>query len=280
MFAATPLVVCCLAFAPQEAPPNGALVVAGVTVHTGTAAAWRGNLEARHGRFVASGAVIPAHHGAAVVDLPGAFAVPGLHDAHGHLRGLGDALAEVDLVGTKSFAEVIERAAAAAAKLPKGEWVLGRGWDQNDWPEGERSMPHHRALSAAVPDHPLWFVRVDGHAGVLNARGLQASGITKASVAPGGGEILVDGQGEPTGVLIDNAMAAVSEPPLSAALLRQRLIAAHDECLRHGLTCVHDAGVSQAVLEQLVALHGEGRWHLRTYVMLNANERELIARGP
>jgi predicted amidohydrolase YtcJ len=259
---------------------NGAVVVRGVTVHTGTGKPWRGALEARHGKFVMAGTVIPQHHGAAVLDLPGAFAVAGLQDAHGHLLGLGTSLVELDLVGTRSYAEVVDRARAVASRLPKGSWVVGRGWDQNDWPEGQRAMPHHRELSAAVPDHPVWLVRIDGHAGLANAAALAGGGVAKGSTAPTGGEILVDAAGEPTGVLVDTAMAAVKPPPPTAEQLRERLQLAHDECLKHGLTCVHDAGVDATTLDAMLALHAAGKWRLRTYVMLTPNERELIARGP
>lgn len=266
--------------APQDPPPNGSLVVRGATVHTGTNALWTGDLEARHGRLVAAGSVRPAHHGAVEVHLPGAFVVPGLQDAHGHLLGLGTSLAEVDLVGTRSYAEVIERVRTAAARRPKGSWVLGRGWDQNDWPEGQREMPHHRELSAAVPDHPVWLTRVDGHAGLANGLVLAGAGLGKGATSASGGEILLDGDGQPTGVLVDHAMAAVRPPAATDDQVRERLLAAHDACVRHGLTCVHDAGVDKATLEHMLALHRAGKWRLRTYVMLTPDERELIARGP
>ncbi|MBL8729213.1 MAG: amidohydrolase [Planctomycetes bacterium] len=276
MFAA--LVFCTFASlpSPQEpppAPPARGLQLDNGTIFTGTNQLWRGPLCARYDRIdhTAGNARAP------VIDLDSAFVVPGLQDAHGHLLGLGTALAEVDLVGTTSFAEVVARAAAKAAALPPGEWVLGRGWDQNDWPD--TAMPHHRALSAAIPDHPVWLVRVDGHAGLANRAALSAAGITRDTRAAAGGEVLFDADGEPTGVLVDQAMDAIQLPSLTPAQLRERLLAAHDACLRHGLTCVHDAGVSRAVLDTMLALHAEGRWQLRTYVLLDANERELIERG-
>jgi predicted amidohydrolase YtcJ len=275
MIAAALLSVLALSAA-VAAPQEPALIVRGAFVHTGTNALWRGDLVVEHGRFAAGDRAPTAE--AATLDCDGGFVTPGLHDAHGHLLGLGTALAEVDLAGAPSFAAVVDRVRAAAAQRPAGEWILGRGWDQNRWPD--KAMPHHRELSAAVPDHPVWLVRVDGHAGLANARALAAAGIARGSSAPAGGEILVDGAGEPTGVLVDAAMQAVPVPPLTPAQVRARLLAAHDECLRHGLTCVHDAGVAAATLEQMVALHAEGRWRLRTYVLLAASERELIARGP
>ncbi|MCB9880083.1 MAG: amidohydrolase, partial [Planctomycetes bacterium] len=272
---------CAALLGPQDPPQpasTGTLRLLGVTVHTGTDTPWTGVLGARHGRLARPDDVPVEHHGGVQFELPGAFVTAGIQDAHGHLLGLGSALVEVDLVGTTSFEEVVRKAAAAAEKLPKGAWVLGRGWDQNDW--ADKAMPHHRALSAAVPDHPVWLTRVDGHAGLANQLALAAAKIGKGSVAPSGGEILFDDDGQPTGVLIDNAMAKVPEPALSAEELRARLLAAQQACFAAGLTCVHDAGVSRAVLDAMVALHGEGRWGLRTYVMLAAGERELIARGP
>jgi predicted amidohydrolase YtcJ len=264
--------------APQNPAPSGAVVVRGVTVHTGTGDLWPGNLEARHGRYVNSGSVHPAHHGAAEFDLPGAFVMPGLIDAHGHLLGLGGMLDEVDLVGTTSYQEVVARAVAKASTLPKGSWVIGRGWDQNDW--SNTAMPRHQELSAAIPDHPVWLTRVDGHAGLANRAAMLLSGLGKDSVTGEGGEILRDEAGEPTGVLVDDAMGAIKLPALSPEQIRQRLLEAQRECLRHGLTCVHDAGVDRTTLDVMLALHKEGKWLLRTYVLLDPNERELIARGP
>ena len=272
------VVTAAFATVPQEPAPSRAVVVRGVTVYTGTDELWRGNLEARHGRFEHSGSVHPAHHGAAAFDLPGAFALPGLIDAHGHLLGLGGMLDEVDLVGTTSYQEVIARAVKKASTLPKGSWVIGRGWDQNDW--SNTAMPRHQELSAAIPDHPVWLTRVDGHAGLANQKALQLGGVGKDSVVGEGGEILRSEDGEPTGVLVDDAMAAIKLPALSPDQIRQRLLAAQRECLRHGLTCVHDAGVDRTTLDVMVALHKEGKWLLRTYVLLDPNERELIARGP
>ncbi len=260
---------------PQPALLGAELHLQNGDVHTGTNELWRGTLSARYGRIDRTST---SHDGAVTIDLAGAFVMPGLQDAHGHLLGLGSSLCEVNLVGTRSFAEVVDKTKQAAAKLPKGTWVLGRGWDQEDW--AEKAMPHHRQLSAAIPDHPVWLVRIDGHAGLANELVLRGAGIEKGAQSASGGEILFDGDGQPTGVLVDEAMNAVPRPALAADQLRERLLAAHAECLRHGLTCVHDAGVGKDVLEQMVALHKAGLWHLRTYVMLAPTERELIERGP
>lgn len=274
--------VVCLPQAPQEPHhpkvASGNLLLRGGRIHTGTNADWPGALSVEAGRIRFGDSLDPAFD-ATAIDLPAdAFVMPGLQDAHGHLLGLGTSLAEVDLVGTASFDEVIARAVAKAATQPAGTWILGRGWDQNDWPD--TAMPHHRALSAAIPDHPVWLVRVDGHAGLANLKALQQANVTRDSVVGGGGEILRDAAGEPTGVLVDEAMAAIRPPAPTVAQIRERLLAAQRECLRHGLTCVHDAGVDATTLQAMVDLHREGKWWLRTYVLLDPNERELIARGP
>lgn len=274
MFAAAVAVVAACSVAACQAPQD--LELRAATVWTGTGTPWSGSVVVHDGHIAAPGTAAAA--GAVVIDLPGAFVMPGLQDAHGHLFGLGKALAEVDLTGTKSFDEVIERTAAAAAKLPKGQWVYGRGWDQNRWKD--TSMPHHAELSAAVPDHPVWLVRVDGHAGILNLRGLRLAGIAVDTEDPEGGRILRDEGDEPTGVLVDKAMERVPEAEYGPDRIREMLLAAQEQCLSHGLTCVHDAGVSKTVLEELRVLHVAKQWHLRTYSMLAAEERELIKKGP
>jgi predicted amidohydrolase YtcJ len=264
------LVAALVPAAPQD------LVLRNARVWTGTAAAWTGDVVVQGGRILEQGHEPPA--GAERRDLRGAFLMPGLQDAHAHLLGLGSSLEQVDLVGTQSFDEVVERLAAAAANVPKGEWIVGRGWDQNDW--RDQAMPHHAELSAATPDHPVWLVRVDGHAALCNLRALSSAGIHGDLEAPAGGEILLDERGEPSGVLVDRAMALVTLPDASPEVVHRRLLRAQQECFRHGLTCVHDAGVSRQLVEELRLLHLARKWRLRTYAMLAADQVDAIRKGP
>ena len=214
---------------------------------------------------------------AEVVELAGAHVYPGLTEGHGHFVGYGAALEQVDLVGTASFAEVVTRVKAAADKLPAGSWVLGRGWDQNDWPD--KALPAHAALTAAVPDRPALLRRVDGHAVLLNARALAEAGITVASPDPAGGRILRDASGAPTGVLVDAAADLVERvlPRPTAADIERRVLLAGRTLASFGLTSIHDAGTSRAELTVLRGLERDGRLPVRVYAILDGGDDELLA---
>ncbi|HPC81826.1 MAG TPA: amidohydrolase [Thermoanaerobaculaceae bacterium] len=219
-----------------------------------------------------------------VVDLAGAHVYAGFTEAHAHFTGLGAALEQVDLKGAASFQEVVARARAAAARLPAGTWVSGRGWDQNLWLD--KSFPHHAMLSEAVPDHPVALRRVDGHAVLTNARGLAAAGITAQTPDPPGGRIVRDRRGQPTGVLVDGAEALLERvmPPPSEGDIERRMLAAAVHLTSLGFTSVHDAGTSRDELAVLRRLHAEGRLGVRVWVMLDGSDDELLeaelASGP
>ncbi len=229
-----------------------------------------------------AGARAFAGEGTETIDLGGRAVTPGFIDAHSHLAGLGSALVQVDLVGTASYAEVVERTAAAVAELPAGTWVRGRGWDQNDW--AAKDFPHHRELSAAVPAHPVWLARIDGHAALLNRAALDALGIDAATSDPSGGRFLRDAAGEPTGVLIDNAMdaaAGLPQPPVEE--LRRRLALAARHCVERGLTTVTDMGVGAAAIEAYRAAAAAGELPLRAALFLGDDAALLdrwFAAGP
>lgn len=217
-----------------------------------------------------------ARDGARRIDLEGRAVVPGFIDAHGHLAGLGAAIEELDFIGTTRYEQIIAMVAAKAASLPKGEWITGRGWDQNDWPE--KDFPHHSALSAAVPDHPVYLTRVDGHAGFANARALEIAGLSRETPDPPGGRIIRDAQGDPTGVLIDAAQGLVRRhvPEPSKERQRRALLLAAWECLKHGLTSVHDAGVSGFQIDLYRELIDSGEFDLRVYALISARDRAAL----
>ena len=216
-------------------------------------------------------------------DLDGKTVIPGMVDAHVHLVGLGEALRIVDLTGTRSYDEVVARVAERARTARPGEWLRGRGWDQNDW--AVTAFPTHEALSQAVPNNPVMLGRVDGHAQLVNARALALAGITRETPDPDGGRIVRDDGGNATGVLVDRAMGLVSRviPNRTTEDIRDAALAAIAEANRWGLTGIHDAGVGEDVIAVYEELARAGRYDLRNYVMVRADEATLdrmMRRGP
>lgn len=202
--------------------------------------------------------------------------VPGLIDAHGHLLNLGLLLSQVDLVGTQSVAQIIERLRTRAKQLPKGAWLIGRGWDQNDWPK--KRFPSAAMLDAAFPDHPVWLERIDGHAGWANSAALaKVERKLSGTWQPEGGKIERDSAGEATGILIDGAMALIDElvPKIDAVRRRELLMLATQAAARLGLTGVHDAGTSLSVYQSLETMASAGELPLRVYAMADGQADAL-----
>jgi predicted amidohydrolase YtcJ len=210
-------------------------------------------------------------------DLHGAFVVPGLIDAHGHVLNLGRFLREANLVGTASKAEILTRLKAYAATLPKDEWLLGRGWDQNRW--SEKQFPDAADLDAAFPDRPVWLRRIDGHAGWANSAAMKKVKRTlSGDWQPSGGRIERH-DGQAAGVFVDQAMAMVDEivPPPTEASLRQAYLQAFAHMVAVGLTGVHDAGVGARELKVLRRMADASEIPLRLYAMADGNGSALDA---
>jgi predicted amidohydrolase YtcJ len=201
------------------------------------------------------------------IDASGKTVIPGLIDAHGHVMGLGYALMRADLVDAKDKNEVIARLRAFEKQLPANAWLLGGGWDQNDW--SGKTFPSAADLDAAFPERPVWLERVDGHAGWANSAALRAAEAKAprpldGDWQPEGGRIeRVDGR--PSGVFIDAAMALVGAvvPAPDATYRRQALEKATGAAVRNGLTGVHDMGVSRDDLALMRQFADEGRLPLR-----------------
>ncbi|MGQ9467647.1 MAG: amidohydrolase [Anaerolineae bacterium] len=180
--------------------------------------------------------------GTEVVDLEGCTVIPGLTDSHIHLTWFALGLQQVDLTGTSSREEMLTRVAARAAVTPAGEWILGRGWHQEEWPD--RRFPTAADLDAVAPDHPVLLVAKSGHALVANSRALERAGITADTPDPPGGRIVRDEAGRPTGLFLEEAMRWVQQavPAPDAAALARILPPALEQLARLGLTAVHDMG--------------------------------------
>ena len=210
-----------------------------------------------------------AHPAVRVVELRDATIVPGLADAHGHLASLGRSLSILSFVGASSVEQILEMAKNAPPASYEGEWLVGRGWDQNAWPEGRRDFPTRQQLDALFPSTPVYFTRVDGHAAWVSSEALRRAGVDTRSLDPPGGRIIRDGKGEPSGVLVDNAMHLVSSkmPNPTDEQREKRLRAALEKCTSVGLTAVHDAGTDLPTLMLLHQWDSSGALPLRVYAM-------------
>lgn len=236
------------------------------------------------GKFIAVGSdkdILSQYESDSVVDLGGRPVYPGFFDPHAHFLGLGQVLDQADLVGAESYDEVIQRLKAFHARHPDAMWIVGRGWDQNDWPE--KRFPTKDKLDAAFPNIPVALTRIDGHALLVNSKALRLARIT-AGTKMTGGEVLLE-KGQPTGVLIDNAMQMVRRvipQPTEADKIRM-LQAAERVCVSLGLTTVSDAGLNRPDIELIERLHGEGKLKIRDYAMIAIGEPNLnyyLQRGP
>jgi predicted amidohydrolase YtcJ len=259
----------------QAARAPSALVLRGGTIYTLDIVRPRADVAVIvDGRFACVGTssrcAIPA--GATVLDLAGGSATPGLADAHGHVVSLGLEASEVDLRGCANEAACVDRLVARAARTPKGAWIEARGWDQTRWP-GQR-FPTSGALSRAVPDHPVFARRVDGHAAWVNARALELAGIGPRTPDPPGGHLERDAAGAPEGVLVDNAQELVGAkiPPPTAPQIESAILTAADALVAVGLTSVHDAGVGPEALAVYARLAAEDRLKVRVDAMLDGSQ--------
>lgn len=203
-----------------------------------------------------------------VVELHGRSVTPGLVDGHCHLYGLGVARSTLSLRGVTSAADAVKLVAAAVATRGAGEWIRGRGWDQNLWTPNE--WPTKELLDAIAPDNPVALRRIDGHSTWVNSAALRAAGITAATADPAGGRILRDAKGEPTGVLVDNAESLVLDkiPAVSREAKTRMILAAQDEALAAGLTGVHEMGIDDDTIAVYRQLAADGKLKLRVYAFL------------
>jgi predicted amidohydrolase YtcJ len=274
--------------AAQTAPQTADLVLLSANIYTADVRRPRAAaMAARAGRIVALGTNDQIKSwigdGTEVLNLAGRTVLPGLIDSHGHMPSLGEVLSSIDLVGTPDYRSVIAKVVEKARITPKGEWIYGQGWDQNDWPVME--FPRHGPLSEAVPDHPVMLERIDGHAVLVNQKALELAGISGSTRDPEGGRIVRDADGAPTGVLIDAGARLITKviPAPAPAERERRLLAAMRDCARQGLTMVHDAGIGKEDLLAYRALLERGTFPIRIYAMGSVRagwSEELLEHGP
>ena len=229
------------------------------------------------GKVLARGdkALAQQYPGAKQLAGNGKAVLPGLIDGHGHVLGLGQNLAQAELRGSSSEQDAVARVKAFADANKAAPWIIGRGWNQVLWPSN--SFPTKASLDEAINDKPVYLERVDAHAGWANSKALALAGINKNTIDPPGGEIVRDAQGNPTGVLIDNAMALVEQhiPSEDSAAKLRALDAAFKHLLALGITSVHDAGVDSDTLALYQQLAVAKKLPMRLYPMLSARDPQL-----
>jgi predicted amidohydrolase YtcJ len=228
------------------------------------------------GKFLETGtskSILDKYAAKQKIDAKGKPVFPGLYDPHSHFLGLGQMLSQCDLVDTKSYGEIIERLQKFEAQHKGDRWLIGRGWDQNDW--DVKVFPTKELLDKAFPNKPVFLTRIDGHAAVVNSKAIELAKISPASKVNGGDVEVMDGQ--LTGILVDNAMGLVRRviPQATDVDKRKMLLAAQKECFKLGLTTVSDAGLNQDDIDLIDKMNKEGSLKIRNYVMVSLGIRNL-----
>jgi predicted amidohydrolase YtcJ len=265
----------------------------------------------KDGKFIAIGSneeILSKYEAKDIIDAEGKAVYPGIIDSHCHFYGYGEGLQQVNLVGTRSFEEVIDRVVKYSKENPNAKWIIGRGWDQNDWTVKE--YPKRYMLDKLFPSTPVFIERIDGHAALANAEALRKAGIMTSTRINGGvielDMITEEKGGEyqwtegndnseikhlkypvtmPSGILIDNAVELVKKaiPKPTKDNIKASLLAAQKNCFAVGLTTVDDAGLEKNIVEAIDEFQKNGELKMRIYAMLTdnkENENHYLKKGP
>ncbi|MCP4725336.1 MAG: amidohydrolase [bacterium] len=213
---------------------------------------------------------------AVVIDLGGKTVMPGIIESHGHLLTLGQSFVELNLEGLETPEECIELVRAKVRETPAGEWIIGWGWDDGAWAV---DYPDNEQLSRISPDNPVYLRGLHGFASWVNKKAIETAGIDRNTQEPDNGKIMKDPvTGGLTGILTDNAQVFVEDhiPPMNREQCERALKFAIDECLKYGLTTIHEARTTTLMLEALRSLKAKNELKARIYTMIDVEEPELI----
>lgn len=229
-----------------------------------------------NGKFIdvgESNRILETYSAETIIDAQEQYIYPGFNDGHSHFLGYGLWVTKyADLTGTVSYDDVIIKLKNHHKKFP-GQWLLGRGWDQNDWEVKE--FPTNKRLNELFPNKAVVLTRIDGHAIIANEYALQLAGID-ANTRVDGGEVLLE-NGIPTGVLIDNAADRMKSvvPAFNEQEKIQALLTAQDDCFKVGLTTVTDAGLDKDEILLIKRLQDENKLKIRVYAMISPNKENF-----
>jgi hypothetical protein len=255
-------------------------------------------LAVRQDRIVALGSdeAVAAYIGpeTTVIDLGGQTAVPGLIEGHGHFLGLGQSRMVLDLMDMTSYDEVVAAVATAVKSAAPDAWIQGRGWHQEKWSTAPvpavEGFPVHDALSAVSPDHPVILEHASGHAVLANARAMALAGVTSATRAPAGGDILKTRAGQPSGIFRETASGLIEQalerwqaartPDERRAEMQRQVTLAAQAAIEHGITSFQDAGSSLETVSLFKQMARDGLLGVRLWVMVRDTNERLRARLP
>lgn len=236
----------------------------------------------RDGKILETGsseALLKKYEAKDTVNANGQFIYPGFIDAHAHFYGYGLSLQTANLNGTDSWQSVIDTLVSFSKTHTEG-WLMGRGWDQNDW--AVKEFPNNELLNKLFPDRPVVLMRVDGHAAIANKKALDLAGIKPGLTITGGSIEVINGK--LTGILLDNAIGygSKSVPPATLQQSKQSLLEAQRNCFAVGLTTINDCGLDYEVADLINEMQRNGELKMRLYVLLSDAKRNydyLFAKG-
>ena len=217
-----------------------------------------------------------------VIDLQGAFVMPGFIEGHGHFSALGRSFQNLNLIKTKSWQEIVHLVSEKTDLAAPGIWIEGRGWHQEKWETSPgrtvNGYPYHDALSAVSPDNPVILYHASGHGLFANAKAMELAGITRETPDPVGGRIVRDAQGNLTGMFEENAMSLINQSyetwknqrpeSLRVTEFEHTVVLATQACLTKGITSFQDAGSSFWELEQYRRLAESGQLGVQLWAMV------------
>jgi hypothetical protein len=242
--------------------------------------------------FVGSNAEVDAFKGdkTKIVDLQGLMMTPGFIEGHAHFMGMGYSKLVLDLTTITSYEELVKKIEEMVSGTQPGEWIVGRGWHQEKWDSIShpvvQGFPTHHKLSEISPDNPVFLRHASGHVAMANAKAMEIAGIDSNTRFNEGGEVINDEAGDPTGIFNETAQGLIAKfiPEDDPQRARQAFDRAMEECLVHGITSFHDAGVDQKEIDLYNENLAAGNLKVRIYAMLSGSNKALLedffSKGP